>query len=200
MGYSSSKTLRQPRRFRHASWLTAGTFALCLALAACGGASSPGVAAGSTTATSASRSASGNTQGAGLVAYASCMRSHGVANFPGPSGGGGIPKQAVISAFREVSNSQTDAAESDCRHLLPAGGSLSGQTTQPITAHEQQDYLKAAGCMRSHGFTNFPDPTFSAGTVNMHIPSSIDTNSPQFNQARQICQRLIPRGLPYSGS
>ena len=170
-------------------------------MAACGGgASTPGVAEGSTTATSASRSASGSTQGAGLVAYASCMRSHGVANFPGPAGGGGIPKQAVISAFREVSNSEAETAESDCRHLLPAGGSLSGQTTQPVTAHDQQDYLKAAGCMRSHGVTNFPDPTFSAGTVNMHVPSSIDTNSPQFNQARQICQKLIPRGLPYSGS
>ena len=56
---------------------------------------------------------------------------------------------------------------------------------------------KSYGSTRAlHDFTL----AIPAGTVNMHIPSSIDTNSPQFNQARQICQKLIPRGLPYSGS
>jgi hypothetical protein len=48
--------------------------------------------------------------------------------------------------------------------------------------------------------TNFPDPTFSGGNVNLHIPSSIETNSTQFVQVRQVSQKLIPRGLPYSGS
>ena len=54
--------------------------------------------------------------------------------------------------------------------------------------------------MRSHGITNFPDPTFSGGRVNLSIPPSIDTSSRQFTQAAQTCTKLIPAGLPYSGS
>jgi hypothetical protein len=53
--------------------------------------------------------------------------------------------------------------------------------------------------MRSHGIATFPDPDFSSGTVSFTLPSSIATTSPQFAQARQICQRLIPPGLPFSG-
>jgi hypothetical protein len=52
--------------------------------------------------------------------------------------------------------------------------------------------------MRSHGITNFPDPVFSDGNVNLPIPSSIDTHSTQFTQAAQTCTKLIPAGLPYS--
>ncbi len=52
--------------------------------------------------------------------------------------------------------------------------------------------------MRSHGFTDFPDPAFSNGNVNLQIPSTIDTQSTQFTQAAQTCTKLIPAGLPYS--
>jgi hypothetical protein len=127
------------------------------------------------------------------------MRSHGVPDFPDPAGNGGIPKAAVIRAFRAVSNVQAQAASNECAHVLPAGGSLSGQATEAVPAQDRQDYLKAAACMRSHGITNFPDPIFSGGNVGFPIPSSVNSNSAQFNQARQSCQKLIPAGLPYSG-
>jgi hypothetical protein len=52
--------------------------------------------------------------------------------------------------------------------------------------------------MRSHGITNFPDPTFPGGHVQGAIPSSIDTKSRQFTQAAQTCAKLIPAGLPDS--
>ncbi len=125
------------------------------------------------------------------------MRSHGVPNFPDPTASGGIPKPAVVSAFQAVGNAQAQAAQNACNHLLPAGG-LSGQASQTVTAQDQQDYLNAAACMRSHGITNFPDPVFSNGHVNLNIPSSIDSKSPQFTQAAQTCTKLIPAGLPYS--
>jgi hypothetical protein len=127
------------------------------------------------------------------------MRSHGVPNFPDPTAGGGIPKPAVVSAFQAVGNAQAQAAQNACNHLVPAGG-LSGQATQSITAHDQQDYLNAAACMRSHGITHFPDPVFSGGNVSFPIPSSINQNSPEVIQALQICRKLIPAGLPDSGS
>jgi hypothetical protein len=189
---------RRPR-LRRAALVTAGILAVGVGIAACGGPSPAGVATVSTT-TTASSAGSDSTPATGLLAYVSCMRSHGVPNFPDPTGSGGIPKDDVIRAFRAVSNAQVQTASNECARLLPAGGSLSGQATQAVPTQDQQDYLKAAACMRSHGITNFPDPTFSGGSVNFAIPSSINSNSTQFNQARQTCQKLIPAGLPDSGS
>jgi hypothetical protein len=187
---------RRRPRLRRAALLTAGALAVGMAVAACGGGpSTPGVATGSTTA-AASPSASGSTQATGLLAYSSCMRSHGVPNFPDPDSSGGIPKPAAAGALREVSNSQSQAATNDCRHLLPAGGSLGGPPSQTVTVQDQHYYLSAAACMRSHGFTNFPDPVFSGGSVTFPVPASIAANSPQFAQAVHTCQKLIPAGLP----
>jgi hypothetical protein len=173
--------------------------ASALLAAGCGGGSSPGVAnvASSTTTTTVSPSAGGSTQATGLVAFASCMRSHGVPNFPDPTSSGGIPKQAVVSAFQAVGTSQAKAAQEACNHLLPAGG-LSGQPVQTITAQDRQDYLRAAACMRSHGFPNFPDPKFRNNGAQVNIPSSINQNSSQFTRAATICTKLIPAGLPGS--
>ena len=189
---------RRPR-MRRATLVAAAILAVGVGIAACGGSSTAGVATVSTT-TATGPSGSGSTQATGLLAYASCMRSHDVPNFPDPTGNGGIPKDAVVRAFRAVSNAQAQAASNECGHLLPAGGSLSGQGNQAVPTQDQQDYLKAAACMRSHGIANFPDPIFHGGNVNFPIPSSINSNSPQFNQARQTCQKLIPAGLPDSGS
>jgi hypothetical protein len=182
-------------------WSAAWLLALAAVVTGCdGGPSTAHVASGATTTATASPSARSTTHATGLLAYASCMRSHGVPNFPDPGGDGGIPKQAVITAMQQVSNSQASSAQSACRNALPAGGSLSGQAYHAVTAHDQQDYLKVAACMRSHGVPDFPDPNFSGGNVSFPIPSSTDTHSRQFDEARQTCQKLIPAGLPYSGS
>jgi hypothetical protein len=177
----------------------AALLALGLGVAACGGGSSrtPGVPfAGGTAKTSASTA--DNPLGTGLLAFASCMRSHGVSGFPDPSGSGGVPKAAVISAMEAAGDTKAEAAQTACNPLLPSGG-LSGQATKTIPTQDQQDYLKAAVCMRSHGILNFPDPTFSNGSVSFNIPSSINIDSPAAAQARHTCEQLIPAGLPDSG-
>jgi hypothetical protein len=186
---------------QYAAVMAVGILAVGLAVAACGGgASTPGVATGTTTTTAASPSADGRTQGTGLLAYASCMRSHGVPSFPDPTTSGAINnKRAVVNAIEAAGNAQAEAAQNDCRHLLPPGGSLSGRSSQTITVQQQQDYLNAAACMRAHGLTSFPDPVFSGGTVSFPIPSSIDTHATPFTHDRQICEKLIPAGLPDSG-
>lgn len=179
---------------------TGAVLAVAIGVAGCGGGSSThGVATVPTTTSAASSSAGGATHPTGLLAYASCMRSHGVPNFPDPSGSGGIPKEAVISALSGISSSQAAAAEHDCKHLLSAGGSLSGRPIQTVTAQDQQYYLKAAACMRLHGITDFPDPSFSNGQVEFPMLEHIaDIHSTQFTQAYRICQKLIPAGLPDS--
>jgi hypothetical protein len=171
---------------------------LGLGATACGSGSSytPGVPAASGTTTTLA-SAAGGTQGNALLAYSSCMRSHGVPGFPDPSGNGGVPKPAVVSALQAVGDTRAKAATNACNNLLPAGG-LGGQPDPTLTPQQQQDYLNAAACMRSHGFAAFPDPTFSDGHFSLSIPSSINTKSAQFTQAAQTCTKLIPAGLPDS--
>lgn len=137
--------------------------------------------------------ASAPTSSGGALAFARCMRSHGVTSFPDPTGGGQIPKPLVVEA-RNADPSRFDAANAACRHLLP-DGPPQGQT---ITAADQADYLHAAACMRRHGFPGFPDPTFPDGGVTAEIPASIDQNSAPFKRAAATCTKLIPAGLPYS--
>jgi hypothetical protein len=171
-----------PRWARVAAVITAAAVATLLA-AACGGSPSSAGSGGSPNA-----GGSANSQ---AVAYSRCVRSHGVPGFPDPGSNGQIPKPAVLRALRGVSDSRAKAATNACANLNPAG-----QGGPTLTAQEQQDYLKAAACMRSHGFTRFPDPSFPGGRVNLSIPSSIDTRSRQFTQAARTCTKLIPAGLP----
>jgi hypothetical protein len=93
-----------------------------------------------------------------------------------------------------VSVSQVRALEDGpCNHLLVAPSQ--GPT---ITLADRADYLAAAACMRSHGLSGFPDPTFQDNNVQTDIPSSIDQSSATFKSAAAICTKLIPAGLPYS--
>jgi len=175
-----------PRRARPAAVITVMAAAVLLAAACSGSPSSTGSGA-------PNAGGSANSQ---AVAYSRCVRSHGVPGFPDPASNGQIPKEAVIRALSRLSDSRAMAATNACANLNPAG-----QGGPTLAAQEQQDYLRAAACMRSHGITNFPDPTFPGGHVNLpQISSSIDTSSTQFTQARQTCEKLIPAGLPYSWS
>jgi hypothetical protein len=90
-------------------------------------------------------------------------------------------------------------AEGCERRLLPEvnGGRPQGQT---ITPADQAHYLRAAAWMRSHGFAEFPNPTFPNNRFTINIPSSIDTNSSRYTSAAATCVKLIPAGLPYSSS
>jgi len=172
-----------PRRARAAAVITVMAAAALLA-AACG--DSP-----SSTGSGGSPTVGGSANSSSAVAYSRCVRAHGVPGFPDPGGNGQIPGQAAKSALRGVSDSRARAATYACRNLNPAG-----QGSPALTAQEQQDYLRAAACMRSHGISNFPDPTFPGGHANLPpIPSSIDTKSRQFTQAAQTCIKLIPAGL-----
>ncbi len=169
---------------------------LALATAACGGGGSPGVASlGATTTTVPAATTSGPSSG-GLVEYARCMRSHGILSFPEPAS---LGTSSAIKAFKvqisagEASSPTFHAAQRACAKYAP-------QETSPpqLTTKDQADYLKAAACMRNHGIVGFPDPVFSNGQVDFPIPKGINPNSTQFRRAREICEMLIPAGLPYS--
>jgi hypothetical protein len=183
--------------------LMAGLAALALLAAGCGGgAKTPSVAhLGSSTSTSSSSSSAGSSQSGSAspdgqaVAYAVCMREHGVPNFPDPkvSTNGNEVKVAVRVTPGITGNPKFNSAQKACGKLLP-GGEPGPNSNHPISPQEQSQYLKAAACIRAHGIPNFPDPTFSGGGV--HIShKGLDLSSSQARKAEEACQSLIPGGL-----
>ncbi|MDE3069933.1 MAG: hypothetical protein KGJ43_04320, partial [Acidobacteriota bacterium] len=122
------------------------------------------------------------------VAYAACMRSHGVPDYPEPKVSIHGDEASVAVAARPGPN--FDSAQQACRKLMPGGGPGSGR--RPVlSAAEQAQYLRLAACIRSHGVPHFPDPTFSGGGV--HLPKgSVDVHSPPVQAAIRQCGSLIP--------
>jgi len=155
--------------------------AFSLLAAGCGGGGSPGVAnvASSTTTTTA-------TTHIGLVAFAACMRSHGVPNFPDPDSSGEIPKTQVV-ANAQANPRKFNAAQTACIHLAP-NGSLGRQQTAAQKRTQLADELSFAKCMRSRGVARFPDPTAQGQlSVEMVQAQGIDVHAPAVLHVVQAC-------------
>ncbi|HLH15036.1 MAG TPA: hypothetical protein VKV16_09625 [Solirubrobacteraceae bacterium] len=189
---------------------------VALLVTGCGGSSSTaGVAhISSNTSTSADASSAGGSSPSEssvptqqkLVAYAQCMRSHGVPEFPEPTEGKLLLHSEVhdghVSGV-DPQSSQFQAASKACEKLAPNGG-------KPPSAAEQtkvqEKALRFSECMRSHGVPDFPDPEVAHGGVGMEIhvggkkggPGAIDPNSPQFRSAQKACQSIMggPKDAP----
>ncbi len=150
---------------------------------ACGGGSSP---AASSTGGSASV-AGGATREQAALAYARCMRSHGVPDFPDPDSNGNF------HVGNNSVSSQETAANQVCNHLLNAGTQLNAAQTQ----HTLSQLVKYAQCMRAHGVPNFPDPQITNGGIGVPGGFTFDTSglglhqkSPQYQAAARACQSL----------
>lgn len=150
-----------------------------LLAAGCSGSSSPQVASlGSTTTTTGQLNQPPVTASpadyAKDLAYAQCMRKHGVPTFPDPNAQG--------SFLPGPPTPQIKSANATCQHLEPNGGVQ--------TAAEQKEALqiglKAAACMRAHGVPDFPDPN-AQGDLRVRG----NPNSPQFERAMKACQTLF---------
>jgi hypothetical protein len=139
---------------------------LGLLATACGGGSSP-----------APSGAGGRGGGEGALAYARCMRAHGVPDFPDPDSHGQFSPRPVTS--------QETAAHQVCRHLLKAGSPPDAAQRQ----HMLDQLLKYARCMRAHGVPNFADPQATGGEIGVGGPVS-DHNSPQYQAADHACHSL----------
>ena len=157
-----------PARFR--PFLAVAVLAaVALLTAACGGGSPS--AAGS--------SATGQVRVQQALAFAHCMRSHGVPNFPDPDSSGGI---VIRKSLLEPSFNAPRSARAACVHLLPKYA-----LTLPPAQQEQhqRQQLAFAACMRRHGFPSFPDGW--SGNVGQLISAHIDPSSPQLNAALTKC-------------
>jgi len=144
---------------------------------------------------SASSSIAGSTSGAQFQArlnLAKCFRAHGI-NVPDPSTGGGpAGGGGVFRTLRNYPQSQVQAATQACRQYF-AEAFPRFNLSPAQRAQVQQQLVKFAECMRSHG-VNVPDPSFNGGGFGFRQAfRSIDRNSPAFQSALKACQSLRPR-------
>jgi hypothetical protein len=128
------------------------------------------------------------------LAFAKCMRGHGVPNFPDPKSGGngdiriqasqrsGSGPSLKINGV-PVSAPAFQSAQQACKSFLPNGG-----RPPQLSASQRQAMLQFSQCMRAHGLTNFPDPQFSGGGVGIRLAGGgLDPNSPAFKSAQTAC-------------
>ena len=171
---------------RHVLLICLTAVVLATGIAACGSSSS----SNSSNSSSSSASATGS-QFQARVNLAKCARAHGI-NVPDPSPGGG-PGEGIGRVLRQYSESQINTALQACRQYL-AKAFPQFNLTPAQRAQFQQQLVKFAQCMRSHG-VNVPDPTFNGnGAFGFRQAfGSIDRNSPAFQSALKACQSLRPR-------
>jgi hypothetical protein len=148
---------------------------VALLAAACSGSASPGAASGAS-----------NT-GSQALAYAQCVRSRGVPDFPDPNSAGHFSKTALQQL--SASNSRYQTATQACAHLLP-----SSAPTAAVLRQEWSGMESFARCMRAHGVPNWPDPTpyppYPTDPTYI-LPASIQP-VPQTISRVAECLRLVP--------
>jgi hypothetical protein len=187
------------RRWRPRLAVLVAMPALVLAVAACsdGGNNTDGVASLSgankpTTTTSAGPASKQDAQQAAL-AFARCMRQHGI-DMPDPQMSG----NRITQEFRGGPGSKGPddpafkAAQQACNKYMPNGG-------QPpkLDPQQQQQLVQFARCMRQHGI-DMPDPDPNGGGIVVKRSARNGRNAPEpeddakFKAAQQACQQYLP--------
>ena len=124
------------------------------------------------------------------VAWAQCVRSHGVPNFPDPGSDGQSRKETAQQLG--VSDAVLGTATNACADLNPHNPASPQTAAQVVT-----NGLTVARCMRAHGLPKFPDPTTSASGPHFVISVSSDgfnPNDPQVIAQAHACQQQLPAG------
>jgi hypothetical protein len=141
----------------------------------------------------------------GALAYANCMRSHGVPDFPDPNSQGEFQLRPV-----RVENGHTTPIED----LIPSSpafqaaqrvcGSFGSAGRQVTPAQEKQAFgteLRAAACMRANGVPGYPDPKFIDGSIDLEFNGKFAPSSPAFQRAAKRCGKpgVVLAGTPPPG-
>ncbi len=196
--------------------MAAAVVALGIALAACGsGSASPGVASigsspsgnsgsGSSGLNSTGNSGSSGPQGGTMsmsgvsLRFSECMQTHGEPSFPDPDSSGQITVSGV-----NPSSPEYERAQRECAKYAPNKGQPPSPAQQ---AKMLANALKYSQCMRSHGITDFPDPTSGPNGQGVAISikaspgSNLNPNNPQFQAAQRKCQGIMGGGAMKIGA
>jgi hypothetical protein len=176
---STTKTKLGECPRRRAASLTGSLIAIGLLISGCGGRST----------NSGAPNPSATNIGRQSLAFAECMRSRGVSGYPDPqvtsTGNGGQVR--ISPGTANPSSPAFRAADRACHHLLPGLESTSASSGQ----NQEQD-LKFADCMRSHGVPDFPDADRHGAFT---LPSTMNQQAPQFERATTACAHAEPNSL-----
>jgi hypothetical protein len=156
--------------------------AVAVLAAGCGGGGSPPTNSAGTDAASTDFAAE-------AVAFAACMRSHGLSSYPDPqvSQSAGHAQMTISPGGLDPNSPAFKSATHACGHLMPGGGAPAA-----ISPQEQAQDLRFASCMRTHGVPNFPDPGRDGAFT---LPAGVDQQAPQFQRATKACANVEPSSL-----
>lgn len=144
-----------------------------------------------------SAAACGGSSGGGpthdrALAYARCLRGHGVPNWPDPGSNGVFDKSKLTAQRLGAGASRIQAAQTACRNLAPSGGRPPNAARQQQIAAQARSFSR---CVRAHGVPGFPDPG-SDGRIPDPATVGVDQGSPKFEAANAACGRYRPPYVP----
>lgn len=116
------------------------------------------------------------------LAFAQCMRAHGVPGFPDPSNG-----QFNLAGINQNSPQFV--------HAVGICGSSGGNTGASQQAQNVAQGLKFARCMRAHGVTDFADPATNGNGGNNSQSATVPRDDARgFQKALATCRPLLAGG------
>jgi hypothetical protein len=132
------------------------------------------------------------------------MRSHGVTNFPDPTGSGGLSYRGSTSSSA-FESAQTACAGVARHKVIPN----SSNETPRESARDDATLLRWANCMRHRGYPRLPDPkigtpqptlgcdtVLGSGAAYVEIPDLYDAHSQAFLNTATACG-INPQGNPH---
>ncbi|KQR16321.1 hypothetical protein [Cellulomonas sp. Leaf334] len=123
-----------------------------------------------------------------MLAWAQCMRDHGV-DVPDSTDG-----HYRLGDAEGLTPGQAEAADDACEPWQRMAESGAG--SEPLTAEQKQSFLDHAQCMRDRGW-DMPDPTFDGGRVESEFRRGSEgapaPDDPQFQEDMQEC--LVEAGV-----
>ncbi|MGB9113640.1 MAG: hypothetical protein WCF24_13055 [Acidimicrobiales bacterium] len=184
--------MRSDRRTKlRAAGLGLALAAVAVLDVACGNDSAfPGVAANgpsTTTTTSPGSARSAVPSSTKMLEFAQCMRSHGVSDFPET-----VAPARALSANPSMQYLGNSFNPNSPTYQRASAACEKYAVASPVTAagaaKVAAEQLKYAHCMRSHGVSDFPDPSANGG---FPIPKSIDENSSTYRAAESACKGFL---------
>ena len=126
-----------------------------------------------------------------MLAYAKCMRDHGV-DMPDPQFEG---NRIMQRGPMKIDKAKLRVADKAC-------ASIRDSIKPPeMSAEKKEEFKKAAlanaKCMREHGIKNFPDPIFDengGAQIRMKKGSGLNPESAKFKAAQKACEATLPDG------
>ncbi|MBO3741428.1 hypothetical protein [Actinoplanes flavus] len=131
-----------------------------------------------------------------LAAYANCLRSNGLPDFPDPENGALALPEGINPNSREFKDAEAKCARYKPEGKPQNGGDAGGQTWS------REDKLKYAKCMRENGATGFSDPDANGDFANRKGDGP-DPESAQYKAAEEACKQYkstIPEDAPQGGA